>query len=137
MEHLIKEIYLQIGIVIKFYSYIIEFIKDLYGLQQFRKFVQIEDIDKELSLNATRDIIKRKLKKKPDFEVDEDTDSFEKDALKKALEYSKFLNLPTISLDRGIEIPSLNNWPGTKSKDVFLGYSEETKDFINSNRKSN
>lgn len=88
-------------------------------------------------MNATRDIIKRKLKKKPDFEVDEDTDSFEKDALKKALEYSKFLNLPTISLDRGIEIPSLNNWPGTKSKDVFLGYSEETKDFINSNRKSN
>ena len=71
---------------------------------------------------------------KPDFEVDEDTDSFEKDALKKALEYSKFLNLPTIALDRGIEIPSLNNWPGTKSKDVFLGYSEETKQYINPDR---
>lgn len=71
---------------------------------------------------------------KPDFEVDEDTDSFEKDALKKAIEYSRYLNLPTISLDRGIEIPSLNNWPGTNSKDVFLGFSEETKKFIKENR---
>ncbi len=71
---------------------------------------------------------------KPDFEVEEDTNSFEKDALKKALEYSKYLNLPTISLDRGIEIPSLNNWPGTKSKDIFLGYSKETKHFLNPSR---
>lgn len=67
---------------------------------------------------------------KPDFEVEENTNSFENDALKKALEYSKHLDLPTISLDRGIEIPSLNNWPGTNSKDVFLGMSDETKHFI-------
>lgn len=71
---------------------------------------------------------------RPDFEVEEDTNSFEKDALKKAIEYSKYLNIPTISLDRGIEIPSLNNWPGTLSKDVFVGSSEETKYFINPER---
>lgn len=74
------------------------------------------------------------IENKPDFEVDQDTCSFKKDALKKALEYSKYLNLPTISVDRGIEIPSLNNWPGTKSKEVFVGYSEETKQFIKSDR---
>jgi len=71
---------------------------------------------------------------KPNFEVLENTGSFEKDALKKAIEYSKFLNLPTISIDRGIEIPSLNNWPGTKSKDVFYGYSYETKHLISNKR---
>lgn len=76
----------------------------------------------------------RDIENKPDFEVGEDTGSFEKDALKKAIEYSKYLNLPTISLDRGIEIPSLNNWPGTKSKEVFVGYSDETKHFINTDR---
>ncbi len=74
------------------------------------------------------------IENKPDFEVEEDTGSFEKDALKKAVEYSKFLNLPTISVDRGIEIPSLNNWPGTKSKEIFVGYSDETKHFINADR---
>lgn len=41
-----------------------KFIKDPGGLQQFRKFVPIEDIDKELSWIGTRDIIKRELKKK-------------------------------------------------------------------------
>lgn len=41
-----------------------EFVKDPGGLQQFRRFVPIEDIDKELSWTGTRDIIKRELKKK-------------------------------------------------------------------------
>lgn len=41
-----------------------KFVKDPGGLQQFRKFVPIEDIDKELSWTGTRDIIKRELKKK-------------------------------------------------------------------------
>lgn len=74
------------------------------------------------------------IENKPAFEVEEDTGSFEKDALKKAIEYSKYISLPTISLDRGIEIPSLNDWPGTKSKEIFVGYSDETKQFINPNR---
>ncbi len=41
-----------------------EFVKDPGGLQQFRKFVPIEEIDKELSWTGTRDIIKNELKKK-------------------------------------------------------------------------
>jgi len=41
-----------------------KFIKDPGGLQQFRKFVSIDEIDKELSWIGTRDIIKSELKKK-------------------------------------------------------------------------
>lgn len=58
---------------------------------------------------------------KKDFDVDEDTGSFESDALKKALEYAEFYKIPTISLDRGIEIEALENWPGTKTKEVIYG----------------
>lgn len=41
-----------------------KFVKDPGGLQQFRKFVPLDDINKELSWTGTRDIIKRELKKK-------------------------------------------------------------------------
>ena len=41
-----------------------KFVKDPGGLQQFRRFVPIADIDKKLSWTGTRDIIKLELKKK-------------------------------------------------------------------------
>lgn len=60
-----------------------------------------------------------------DIKVEEDTGSFEGDALKKAEEYSRIINLPTIAIDRGIEFEALDGWPGTKTKEVFSG-SDET-----------
>ena len=53
--------------------------------------------------------------------INEDTGDFEQDALKKAKEYQKSLNLPTISIDRGIGFNALGGWPGTESKEVFAG----------------
>ena len=53
--------------------------------------------------------------------IDEDTGTFDGDALKKALAYCTQYKLPTISLDRGIEFESLNNWPGTLTKEILAG----------------
>lgn len=89
----------------------------------------------KLELSETYELLTFKdIESKPDFEVEKNTGSFEKDALKKAVEYAKYLNLPTISIDRGLEIPSLDNWPGTNSKDVLLGFSEETKGLVKEDR---
>jgi len=64
-----------------------------------------------------------------EIELDEDTGNFETDALKKAEEYCKNLNLPAISIDRGIEFAALNGWPGTKTKEAFSGSDKTVFDF--------
>jgi 8-oxo-dGTP pyrophosphatase MutT (NUDIX family) len=77
-QTLVREVYEETAVVIDEnditpFFYVITFeIKDgkeIYEstqlrLQQFRKFVPIDSIDKELSWTGTRDIIKRELKKK-------------------------------------------------------------------------
>lgn len=97
-------------------------------IQPFLYSWKTNKLDEQFELKTFKDI------GKPNLEVEEDTESFEKDALKKAIAYSKYFNKPTISLDRGIEIPSLDNWPGTLSKDVFTGSSAETKQFNRKDR---
>lgn len=71
----------------------------------------------------------KELELSKDVELEEDTESFEGDALKKAEEYCKTLNLPTISIDRGIEFMALNGWPGTKTKEAFSGSDKTIFDF--------
>jgi leucyl-tRNA synthetase len=78
------------------------------------------------------------LKDLPDVKVghiEENTGSFEGDALLKAKEYAKASGLPTISQDRGFEITALNNWPGTDSKKVFYGTDKYLIDSTYSDRK--
>ncbi len=57
-------------------------------------------------------------------EVEETGESFTQDALTKAKEYAKISNLPTISQDRGFVFSALD-WPGTDSKKVMFGDSDE------------
>ena len=51
-----------------------------------------------------------------DIDIAEDRDTFEENSTKKSLEIGKIANMITISDDSGIEIPSLNNWPGVYTK---------------------
>ena len=48
--------------------------------------------------------------------VEEDKDTFEENAIKKALFYAKKSNLPTIADDGGLEIDVLGGEPGVKSR---------------------
>lgn len=51
----------------------------------------------------------------PDFEVDEDQDSFEGNSLKKALEIYRVCKKPTIADDSGLEVDFLDGGPGVHS----------------------
>ncbi|RMA93151.1 RdgB/HAM1 family non-canonical purine NTP pyrophosphatase [Hydrogenothermus marinus] len=52
---------------------------------------------------------------KEKIEIEEDKNTFLENAIKKAKEYAKFYNLPTIAEDAGLEIEALNNYPGVFS----------------------
>jgi len=82
------------------------------GLDKFYQLLNLNDIK-----GATK------------IAIDENTGNFEQDALKKAREYQRTLNLPTISIDRGIGFDALNGWPGTDSKKVFSGTEKRTFNF--------
>lgn len=55
----------------------------------------------------------------PDMpEALEDGRTFAENALKKAMHYGDLSGLPTVAEDAGLEIPSLDNWPGVHSARV-------------------
>lgn len=54
------------------------------------------------------------------IEVEENQDTFEKNAIKKAKEIFKLTNAPVIADDSGLCVSELDNWPGVYS-DRFLG----------------
>ncbi|MCK4721238.1 RdgB/HAM1 family non-canonical purine NTP pyrophosphatase [bacterium] len=55
----------------------------------------------------------------PDIpEAVEDGETFAENALKKAMHYGTLSGLPTVAEDAGLEIPSLDNWPGVHSARV-------------------
>ncbi len=55
-----------------------------------------------------------------DIEIEEDGETFEENALKKAREIHKLTNKASIADDSGICIEVLNNFPGVKTA-RFLG----------------
>ena len=55
-----------------------------------------------------------------DIDIEEDSGTFEGDALKKAIVYGQHSGMITISQDRGFVFDELN-WPGTLSKEVMFG----------------
>jgi len=48
----------------------------------------------------------------------EDGDTFEQNAVGKALHYGKLSGLPTIAEDAGLQIPILDGWPGVRSSRI-------------------
>jgi len=51
-------------------------------------------------------------------EAPEDQDTFEGNAIQKAMHYGDISGLPTVAEDAGLTIPSLDGWPGVKSARV-------------------
>ncbi|MCX6646847.1 MAG: RdgB/HAM1 family non-canonical purine NTP pyrophosphatase [bacterium] len=51
-------------------------------------------------------------------ESPEDGKTFEENAIQKAKHYGTLSKIPTVAEDAGLEIPSLNNWPGVNSARV-------------------
>lgn len=62
-----------------------------------------------------------------DVDVVEDQNTFEGNAMKKAMEISKLLNMPCIADDSGLCIEKFNNWPGVYTARL-LGH--ETSDIL-------
>lgn len=62
--------------------------------------------------------------------VEEDGETFEENAIKKAKFYSKLSGLPTLAEDGGIEIDHLNGEPGVKSR-RWPGYEASDEELIN------
>ncbi|PMP76985.1 MAG: non-canonical purine NTP pyrophosphatase, RdgB/HAM1 family [Sulfurihydrogenibium sp.] len=66
----------------------------------------LSDLNVEfLSLKDVKEIV----------EVEEDKETFLENAIKKAVEYSKFYKLPVIAEDAGLEVDTLNGYPGVYS----------------------
>jgi len=80
----------------------------------------------KLKLEGFQLVTAKDLSPVPSVKVDEDTGTFDGDSLKKAKTYCQAYNRTVISLDRGIEFPALNNWPGTKTKEAFVGDEKMT-----------
>ncbi len=76
-------------------------------------------------------IISRKEAGVPDFDIEEDGDTFEENSLKKAMEIHKACGLPTIADDSGLMVDFLDGAPGVYSA-RFAG--EEGNDTKNNER---
>ena len=77
------------------------------------KLKEIREILKDYELLSLKDI-------NCQIEVEEDGETFEKNALKKAKEISKKTDMPCIADDSGLCIDVLNGWPGVHTA-RFLG----------------
>ena len=77
------------------------------------KIKEIKEILKEYELLTLKDI-------NCDIEVEEDKNTFEENAKKKAKEVSKLVDMPCIADDSGICIEVFNGWPGVHTA-RFLG----------------
>lgn len=77
------------------------------------KIKEIKEILKEYEILTLKDI-------NCQMEVEEDQDSFEGNAKKKAQEVAKLINMPCIADDSGLCIEAFNGWPGIYTA-RFLG----------------
>lgn len=77
------------------------------------KLKEIKEILKDYELLTLKDINCK-------IEVNEDQETFEGNAKKKAKETAKFVNMPCIADDSGLCIDAFNGWPGVHT-DRFLG----------------
>ncbi len=77
------------------------------------KIEEIKEILKNYELVSLKDI-------KCKIEVEEDQETFEENAKKKAMEIAKITNMPCIADDSGLCIEAFNGWPGVYTA-RFLG----------------
>lgn len=87
--------------------------KILVATNNAGKLKEIKEILKDYELLSLKDI-------NCEIEVDEDQDTFEGNAKKKAEEISKITNMPCIADDSGLCIENLQGWPGVYTA-RFLG----------------
>lgn len=83
------------------------------------KLKEIREILKDYELLSLKDI-------NCQIEVEEDGETFEKNALKKAEDISKKTDMPCIADDSGLCIDALNGWPGVYTA-RFLGENATAK----------
>ena len=101
--------------------------KILIGTNNSGKVKEIKNIfnDKEFEFITLKDINK-------EIHIEENGETFEENAKKKAKEISILTNMPCITDDSGICIEKFGGWPGVKT-DRFLGVnatSEEKNNYI-------
>lgn len=87
--------------------------KILVATNNVGKLKEIKEILKDYELLSLKDI-------NCEIEVNEDQDTFEGNAKKKAEEISKITNMPCIADDSGLCIENLQGWPGVYTA-RFLG----------------
>ncbi len=66
----------------------------------------------------------------PGFDVDEDGETFEDNAAKKAVEAATLAGIPALAGDGGLMIPALSGWPGVHSRRLKPDGSRATDDEI-------
>ncbi len=66
----------------------------------------------------------------PGFDVDEDGETFEQNAAKKAVEAARHTGIAALAGDGGLEIPALGNWPGVHSRRINPDGSRATDEEI-------
>lgn len=84
------------------------------------KVKEIKEILNDYELLTLKDV-------ECDIEVEEDTDTFEGNSLKKAKEISETLNMPCIADDSGLCIDIFDGWPGVYTA-RFLGENATQED---------
>lgn len=90
------------------------------------KIKEIKEILKEYELLTLKDI-------NCDIEVEEDKNTFEENAKKKAKEVSKLVDMPCIADDSGICIEVFNGWPGVHTArfwEKMLHKKRETRRYL-------
>lgn len=97
--------------------------------QNEHKIKEIEAITKEFGLK----VISRKDAGIPDFEIDEDGDTFEYNSEKKAREIMEYSGKITIADDSGVVVDELDGAPGVYSA-RFAGVSGEGADEANNQK---
>ena len=97
--------------------------------QNKHKIEEIEAITKEFGI----EIISRGDAGIPDFEIDEDGDTFEYNSEKKAMEIMKYSGKATIADDSGIVVDALDGAPGVYSA-RFAGVSGDDADEANNKK---
>lgn len=85
------------------------------------KLKEIREILNEYEIISLKDI-------NCEIEIEEDGKTFEENALKKAKEIYKAINIPCIADDSGLCIEQYNGWPGVETA-RFLGKDKATNEY--------
>lgn len=66
----------------------------------------------------------------PGFEIEENADTFEENAVAKVEAFVQKTNMPVLSMDSGLEVPALDGWPGVHSRRLDGGHRRTDEELI-------